>query len=171
MKINKKNIFFLSLVPLFSFFAKSASAVCPVCIVAVSTCVGFSRYFGVDDTISGVWIGGLLIALVFWTIDWLEKKNIKFIFRKILILLFWYGLSIGPLYYIEFIGHPANQLWGMDKLILGIIWGTAFFLISLRVDKKLREKNEGKVFFPFQKVVVPISALAILSVIFYFLTC
>lgn len=34
-----------------------AQAVCPVCTVAVGTGVGLSRWLGVDDTITGLWLG------------------------------------------------------------------------------------------------------------------
>lgn len=169
----KKNkiLIFLSCVFSFSFFANSVSAVCPVCVVAVSTCVGLSRYLGVDDTISGVWIGGLIFSMVTWTVSWLNAKNIRFIGRKALIFFSFYGLSIGPLYYTKFIGQATNKLWGMDKLMLGIFFGTVVFVSSFFVNAKLKEKNDGKVFFPFQKVVVPVVMLGILSGIFYFLTC
>lgn len=152
-------------------FARSAQAVCPVCVVAVSACVGLSQYLGIDDTISGLWIGGLLISMIIWTIDWLKRKNIKFYFRKILVAGLFYVFTIGPLYRSEMIGHPANKLWGMDKLLLGIISGSIFFLGAVFLNNYLKKKNNDKVFFPFQKVVVPVVTLGILSGIFYFLTC
>ena len=152
-------------------FARGAQAVCPVCVVAVSACVGLSQYLGIDDTISGLWIGGLLVSMISWTIDWLKRKNIKFYFRKILVIGLFYVFTIGPLYKSEMIGHPANKLWGMDKLLLGIILGSIFFLLAVFLNSYLKKKNGGKVFFPFQKVVVPVVMLGILSGIFYFLTC
>ncbi|HRY82678.1 MAG TPA: hypothetical protein P5232_03180 [Candidatus Moranbacteria bacterium] len=153
------------------FFAKPVLAVCPVCIVAVSACVGLSEYLGIDDSISGLWIGGLLVAMIIWTIDWLKKKDIKFYGRKILITLLFYVFTIGPLYRNKFIGNPTNKLWGMDKLLLGIILGSIFFLLAVFINNWLKKKNGGKVFFPFQKVAVPIAILGILNIIFYFLTC
>ncbi len=159
------------LLPTVTFlFARSAQAVCPVCVVAVSACVGLSQYLGIDDTISGLWIGGLLISMIIWTIDWLRRKNIKFYFRKILVAGLFYVFTIGPLYRSEMIGHPANKLWGMDKLLLGIISGSIFFLVAVFLNAYLKKKNGGKVFFPFQKVAVPVAMLGILSSIFYFLT-
>lgn len=152
-------------------FAHSAQAVCPVCVVAVSACVGLSQYLGIDDTISGLWIGGLLISMIIWTIDWLKRKNIKFYFRKILVAGLFYVFTIGPLYRSGIIGHPANKFWGIDKLLLGIILGSILFLVAIFLNSYLKKKNDGKVFFPFQKVVVPVVILVISSGIFYFLTC
>ena len=64
-----------------------------------------------------------------------------------------------------------NEIWGIDKLLLGIIFGSVFFLLAVFANDFLKKKNGGKVFFPFQKVVVPIVMLGILSGVFYFLTC
>jgi hypothetical protein len=39
--------------------------VCPVCTIAVAGGVGLCRYLGIDDLISGAWIGALLFSLFF----------------------------------------------------------------------------------------------------------
>ena len=68
----------------------------------------------------------------------------------------------------NFIGHPANKIWGMDKLIFGTIVGSLGFLFGIYLDKKQREFH-GKQFFQFQKVVFPVSALLLSSVTLYLL--
>ena len=146
-----------------------SEAVCPVCTIAVGTGVGLCRYLGIDDLISGAWIGGLSMSLVIWTIDWLNKRKIKFLFRKPLILIFWYAISIFPLYGLGIMGHPENKFWGIDKLLFGIISGSIVFLVSFLFHNFLLKKNQGKVFFPFQKVLIPVLFLLILSLIFYFI--
>jgi hypothetical protein len=151
-------------------FARSAQAVCPVCVVAVGAGVGLSRYLGVDDIISGLWIGGFIVSMIIWTIDYLQKKKIEFYGRKILVILLFYIFSVGPLWRSEIIGHPLNKIWGIDKLMLGIGTGSIFFLLAVFFNNFLKKKNSGKVYFPFQKVTVPIATIAILSGIFYFLT-
>lgn len=150
------------------FLGKISLAFCPVCTVAVGAGVGLSQYFGIDDLISGSWLGGFLMALTFWTIDFLNKRKIKFLFRKPLILIFWYSLSILPLYSLRFIGQSENKFWGRDKLLLGIIAGSLVFLFSFFFHNFLIKKNKGKVFFPFQKVIIPVFFLLVLSLIFYF---
>jgi len=144
-----------------------AVSVCPVCTIAVGAGVGLCRYLGIDDLISGTWIGGFLMSLTLWTIDWLNKKKIRFLFRKPLILIFFYFLTIFPLYLIDIIGHPENKFLGIDKLIFGIISGSIVFLISFLFHNFLIKKSGGKSFFPFQKVIIPILFLLITSLIFY----
>ena len=140
---------------------------CPVCTIAVAGGVGLCRYLGIDDLISGTWIGALLFSLFLWTIDWLNKRKIKFLFRKPLVFIFWYGLTIFPLMKIGIIGHPQNKFLGFDKLIFGIFSGTIVFLFSILFENYLRKKNQSKAYFKFQKVLIPILFLTILSLIFW----
>lgn len=155
---------FLLILPL------TVRAVCPICTVAVCASLGLSRWLGVDDTITGLWIGGLNISLIIWTIDWLNKKNVRFYGRKILTTAFYYTAILWPLYHYDFIGIVTNKLWGIDKLLLGIIIGSAGFLLGVLLYVYLKKKNNGQAYFPFQKVLMPVGVLIILSLIFYF-TC
>lgn len=105
----------------------------------------------------------------------MNKKNWRFKGREILITFFYYAITVWPLFYWEIggttiMGHPYNKMWGIDKLLIGIIVGSvAFFLSSIWYDY-LKAKNEGHAHFPFQKVAMPVAALAILSAVFYFVT-
>jgi small-conductance mechanosensitive channel len=62
------------------------------------------------------------------------------------------------------------MIWGIDKLLLGIMLGSATFFAGGIWYYHLKAKNNGHAYFPFQKVVMPVSTLIILSFIFYFLT-
>ena len=166
--MNKKSLIYLILLIFFSLsFAARAQAVCPICTIAVGAGVGLCRYLGIDDTISGTWIGGLIISLIAWTIDWLNKKNIRFLFRKILVAIFYYAIIIIPLYGWKIMGHPQNKLFGIDKLLVGIIAGSIAFILSILFNDFLKKKNQGKVYFPFQKVIIPLLFLIITSLIFW----
>ena len=147
--------------------AKAIAPICVVCTAAVSAGVGFTRWLGVDDTITGLWIGALALSVSLWTISWLSGKNIKFFGRQPLIFATYYAAIIWPLHYYDIAGHPLNKMWGIDKLILGIIIGTIGFIASVILNEHLKKKNGGKVYFPFQKVVVPVSSLALLSLVLY----
>lgn len=170
----------------FTFFAtsfvyllspSSAHAVCPVCTVAVIGGLGLSRFLGIDDSISGVWIGGLMLSISFWSVDWIIKKGyLKKLLNKvnsnILIGAFYlilYAITFIPMFMTNFIGHPVNKIWGIDKLVFGSIVGTIFFLIGFIADKKERQ-IKGKQLFQFQRVVFPVIALLIASIILYIAT-
>jgi len=182
--MKNKIIIFSSAALLLSFvMAPSALAVCPVCAIAVGACVGLSRYLGVDDLISGVWVGGLLMSLVLWTLIWLKSKNYQFSAKggsasggkgaKIILplstFILYYGLTIIPLYLTNFIGHPYNRIWGIDKLLLGTMIGSIIFLSSASLYDYLKKKNNNKAYFPFQKVAMPLFFLGLASLIIHLL--
>ena len=81
-----------------------------------------------------------------------------------------YLLVVLPLYFSGIIGHAANVFWGTDKLLLGILIGSVLFGFSVATDKLLRATNNSKVYFPYQKVILPAFFLFIGSVIFYLIT-
>ncbi|MDP3994707.1 MAG: hypothetical protein Q8P91_02670, partial [bacterium] len=146
---------------------------CPVCTLAVGAGLGLSRYLGIDDAVSGVWAGGLVISVSVWFCDWLKKKNYDFLkaikgrYLIYLSVLFWTIFTYLPLWRIGIIGHPFNVIWGIDKLIFGSIVGAISFLLAIFTDKKVR-KIKGRQLFNYQKVVFPVSFLVISSLLIYF---
>ena len=168
--LNKNKITLTSIISLAGiFFAQTALAVCPVCVVGVSAGLGLARWLKIDDTITGLWIGGLTIAMVMWTIEWFNKKNIKFWGRDILTFIVYYATVIWPLHSIEVIGNQYHTIWGMDKLILTIFIGSIAFFGFEKWYRAMRAKN-GKSLFRYQKVVWAWLPLVILSIFFFFLT-
>ncbi len=163
---------YLAFVALAAFGATPAQAVCPVCVVAVGAGLGLSQYLGIDDTVAGVWVGGLLAAISFWTIDWFNRKNwlsTQKLLRDILIFIFYYGLTIWPLWTQGLVGHPINRLLGVDKLLLGVIVGS-LALAGASAWYEWMKKSRGKPHFPYEKVALPFGSLVVFSLIFYFLT-
>lgn len=155
---------------IFLIFPHSALAVCPICTLAVGAGLGLSRWIGIDDTITGIWIGGLVLSSGIWLSSWISKKGINFPHRdffSVLVILF---LVIVPLYFSSMIGIPGNTFWGVDKILLGSIFGFFAFLLGIWLDNWLRTKNNGKFLFYYQKVIVPVFLLAFVSFVFYFLT-
>jgi hypothetical protein len=122
--------------------------------------------------VTSIWIGGLILSSSLWTIDWLERKykaKTKFKYLTPAVTLAFYLLVLVPLFFTKIIGHPLNTFWGIDRILLGTFFGSVAFLAGLYLDKKVREVK-GKQLFNFQKVVFPVSALVIFSLLFYFLT-
>lgn len=167
--MNNRKILFLGLFFSGFFWANAAKAVCPVCVVAIGTCVGLSRWLGVDDTISGAWIGALLVAMILWTLMEMKKKSWSFSFDMVIVSLVYYLLIFVPLYYSGIIGHPLNKVFGIDKIIFGTAVGTAIFLLAHWFNLYLKNKNNGKVYFPYQKVVIPLLFLLAVSLLFHFI--
>ena len=157
---------------------KVALAVCPLCTIAVAAGVGLSRYLGIDDTITGLWVGALTLSMAFWNINWFEKKKINFKFRSTITVLAYYLIVIFPLWGMGIMGNKlgalktfgTNSLFSVDKLSLGILVGSIAFWTSVEWYAHLKAKNNGHAHFPFEKVVIPNALLVILSFAFFFLT-
>ena len=168
-------VFCLLLTTNYSLLTTRAYAVCPVCTIAVGAGLGLSRYLGIDDTISGIWIGGFILSSSFWLIDWMKKRvknyDLRFKNKEILIFALMYALVILPLWRGKIIGNPFNTileiLRGIDKLVFGIVVGSIVFLFGMWADKKVR-KIKGKQLFQYQKVVFPVASLVIVSLLIYY---
>jgi len=152
----------------FLILPKITLAFCPVCTVAVGAGVGLAEWLGIDDLISGLWIGAFTVSLIIWTINWLNGKNIKFKGRKILISLEYYLIIILPLWWKGIMGHPFNKFCGVDKLFFGIISGSILFSAGLMTHSYLRQKNGGKSYFKGQKIALSVIFLIIASLVLYF---
>ncbi len=144
-------------------FSRQALAVCPVCTIAVGSGLGLLRAFGVDDIISGLWLGALVVSSILWFLDWMNRKNYNFKFKKIIIWVSFYLLFIYPLYLMGYGGESMFPL--VDRLLLGVIIGSVVFLLSIAADHYLRKINENKVVFLYQKVIVPVAFLFIASIV------
>lgn len=145
-------------------------AFCPVCTVAVAGGVGLAQYLGIDDTVTGVWVGGLTVSLIAWTLVWFDKKNIHFHGRKIITIVSYYALIVAPLFFTGILGHVLNKIWGIDRLLVGIIAGSIVFLIAGLWYESMKRKNNNHAYFPYQKVVMSVGSLIIVSGLFYILT-
>lgn len=159
-----------------SLFAQTVYAVCPICTVAVGAGLGLSRWLGIDDAVSGVWVGGIVLSSSFWLIDWLEKKNFKNLlfyykikYKNWLVVALMYFIVLVPLWTSQMIGHPFNTILGVDKLVFGTVIGSLAFLSGMYLDKRVREVK-GKQFFNFQKVAFPLGALILASVLLFLIT-
>lgn len=144
--------------------AAQALAVCPLCTVAVAGGAVFLREYGIDDTITGLWYGALVLSSALWFISWLDKKQYGFRFKKTVSIVGMYILLVAPLYLTKIMLQPQNMVWGVDKLIWGTALGTIVFALAVRSDARLRHINEGHVVIQYQKIIIPVVYLTVVSV-------
>jgi len=173
MKNNmKKAKIILPLLGLGMLGASTAQAICPICTLVVSSGVGLSRYLGVDDSVSGLWVGGLTVSAIVWTLEWMEKKKINFRGRAAVTVAGYYAFVLSSFYFTNLISNPIKTICACatDKLFLGIVVGSAGFWMGAGWYYFLKERNGGRAYFPFQKVVFPVTPLILTSVFFYYLT-
>jgi len=158
----------LSFILLFSLLGTGlAQAVCPVCTVAVAGMLGLSRWLGVDDFITSLWIGGLALSVTAWSWNYLKKRDKLSGLNGALAFIAVYAATFVPLYWLKYIGAPLNKIWGQDKIVMGIIAGTVVFWLGTFLNSALKKRNEGKVYVKFQRVILPVSFLLIASFAYY----
>ncbi|MFA6963216.1 MAG: hypothetical protein WC227_00670 [Patescibacteria group bacterium] len=147
-----------------------AFAICQVvCPIVVASTLTLLEKYGIDNTISGLWIGGALLLSSIITIDWIKKWKSHWSINLAVFTLFYAGTFL-PLYFKHIIGDPTKVLWGMDKTLLGVVVGSIFFYLGDWAYRIIKAKNGGKAWFPFQKAVMPLIPIAIFSWIFYLIT-
>ena len=171
MKKSFKLFVFLTVPGLALLLPNPALAVCPVCTAAVIAGLGLSRWLGVDDTVSGIWIGGVLLSSSLWLASWLKTKfpSKPLISNPLLIIAATYLLVFIPLALTDIVGHPFNRLWGIDKLVLGTFFGSVAFWFGTLLDKRVR-KIKGKQLFNYQKIIFPVVLLLLSSLVLWLLT-
>ena len=174
-------IFFLALsfLALKFVFPSLASAHCPLCVGGAAIGLSVARFLGIDDAITGLWLAALLGAASFWLDGYLAKKVKipKNILRPALYIIV-FTLTIWSFYALNdyvvsnfrfyLINKHVGNILGVDKLPFGMIVGGAVFYLVDIVDNLLIKRN-GKVFFPYQRVIVSLGAILILSLALYLL--
>ena len=163
---------FLALALVFGnfFFISSpvkAVAPCAVCVVAVSSGLVVSRALGIDDALVGIWVGALLLSIAGFTGSWIKKRWSNFSAPNLVAYAATYLLTI-PFF---FIFGLFGEVWYQSNLLFGMVIGTILLFIGLIIDKFLRSfRQDGKGFFPFQKVIVPVGLLSLGTLLTWFLT-
>lgn len=151
-------------------FATAANAFCPVCTVAVGAGLEGARVLGVADIITGLWAGGLMLSLAAWTANYMYAHGVRSRLAYLLNYIVYYGL-LALIYFLP-VGHPtlkfnATTMWGVDQFLLGAIIGSLVFWLAGKWYERIKARNGGHAWFPFQKVVWPLGALAITTLVFW----
>ena len=139
---------------------------CPVCAVVIVSGLSMSRFLGVKDCVVGIWLGALLLAISSGLVLLLKKKNINNIFLNILIYILDYCMLI-PLYIGEVpqLIFNAKTILFIDEFLFSVLSGSLILFSSSKLYYYTKNKN-GKPHFPFEKVVLPIVNLIVLSIVF-----
>lgn len=160
---------FTLLTALFMSGQASANPACPVCTIAIGASLSIARKMGVDDCIVGIWAGAFLAIIGYWLIRWFDKKNWQFRFRDPLLMILSVG-SIGFMYLGELHYDPSViGIFYLDSFLFAAILGALTFIGAMRFYEWMKYQNGGHAHFPFEKVVVPLLAVFILSLIFNYL--
>ncbi|MEW6295240.1 MAG: hypothetical protein AB1467_02995 [Candidatus Diapherotrites archaeon] len=161
--MNKALIAFASLVLLLSI-ASFASAHCPLCTGAAAGAVAAARFYGVDDAIVGVWLGAFIISTALWFDRILKKRYIPMQTFSIIILAL--VMTLVPFYFAGLFGGMHKTLFGIDRLFVGIVSGSILTYLGFILSNEIKKENK-KVLFPFQSIILTFAILLIASLMFW----
>lgn len=147
-------------------FPLSVYAQCPVCVVTVGGGLFIAKKLGIDDLLVSIWLSALNTAIAFWFASFMKNKLLKNGFGW---TIAFYLLTVGTLFVTKQIGHKYNTFLGFDKVVAGITVGFIISLGAIIIDRIIRIKNNGKVLFNYQKVVIPFVLLLATTLIFMFI--
>lgn len=147
-------------------FIKPVYAQCPVCVITVGGGLLIAKKLGIDDLLVSIWLSGLNSTIAFWLSSKMKNKSLD---KPFLWSIGFYVITVVYLILSKQIGYSKNTFLGIDKIMFGLTLGFILFLISFFTDKTIRKKNNGKVLFYYQKVVIPLTLLIIITIIFSFL--
>ena len=179
--MKKLLIFIFSMITALFLALPFVSAHCPLCTAAVGTGVAVTRFYGVDDSIVGLWIGAFVISIALWFDKELKKRNKKIKFQGPILAILSFVLTVVPFYIGGLItsfsmvrSMPEHHsmlglgVLGIDKLLIGIIVGSVLSYLWMNFGSKIRNKKR-KLYVPFQTIILTVVTLIVFSLIFYFI--
>ena len=153
-------VLFATLLP----FTAMANPACPICTIAVGAGLDIARRLGVPDSIVGLWAGALLTLLGYWTLKFMDKKGWCFRGRDTLVI----ALSVAMIgfVYLGTVKYNPVSICGMfvmDPVLFGTLCGALIFILTSKLYQWMKNKNGGHAHFPFEKVVLPVVVLTLVS--------
>ena len=135
----------------------------PVCAIGIASGLAISRWLGIDDLTLGLWIGALILSFSIQFNIFLGKKGKSFPLSFWVIFLGTSALSFLPI--LKTLLVDPSCIFGIPRVILGSILGALILFIVDKVNLLIIDRHNKKVYFYYQKAIIPIIALIIISMI------
>ncbi len=153
------------------FLIPNVLAHCPLCTAATGAAVAVTRWYGLDDSIVGVFVGGMVVATGLWFNNLAKKFNKgkeHLQFQSGIFLLLSFILTIITFYFADLMG-PSNtfKIFGIDRILFGTIIGIIASFTAFKFHDMLRVFNRNRNYFPYQSILVLILMLAVSSSVLY----
>ena len=144
--------------------AAVANPACPICTIAIGAGVGVAESLGVPSVVVGIWAGALLTLLGYWMIKFFDKRGWKFWGRDVLLI----GVSVAMIgfAYVGDLQYTPQEIWSviyLDPILFGALLGMVVLIVVEKLYEWMKRKNGGHAHFPFERVVLPVVALALVS--------
>jgi len=134
----------------------------PLCTIGIAGGLQISHWLGINDLTLGLWIGALILSLSVQFNRFLIRKGRSFKFSFWLILLLTFIFSFLPL--VDYFRQgKVSLLWGIPQVIIGAIGGGLVLYFTDKINNTIIKKHHGKVYFYYQRTIVPIVVLILFS--------
>ncbi len=158
--MKKRIVLFL----LLALLPQAAYAHCPLCTAATGGAVAAARFYGLDDTIVGIWIGAFAISTALWFDRMIKKEYVQF--QRLIIILLSFTLTVVPFYLSGLMGAQASTIFGIDKMFFGALAGSMVSYFAFSMSKRIKSERKKRL-FPFQSMAIAFLLLTLTSVIFW----
>ncbi|HIG97715.1 MAG TPA: hypothetical protein HA230_05225 [Candidatus Aenigmarchaeota archaeon] len=139
---------------------------CPLCTAATGAAVAVTRLYGIDDMIIGSLIGAFIISTALWFNNVLLKRNHRKAYlpmQQHIISLASFLLTAVSFYIGGLFNSPVSAyLVGVDKLFLGLLFGTFLTLFGFELHQIIRKKH-GKNHLPMQAIWIVMALIIIFN--------
>ncbi len=170
MKNKISKLFLMGIILVFAIINVSyVSAHCPLCTGATIAGVGLTRAWGLDDSIVGVFVGGMIISTALWLENISQKrinkgnKRLRIVSYIVLVSV----LTLVSFYYAGLFGlGNTYRIFGIERILFGTISGGVVSLGIFYLSIYLKDKNNGKTLFSYQTMVLSLAALIFNAVLF-----
>ncbi|MBI4021383.1 MAG: hypothetical protein HY369_04005 [Candidatus Aenigmarchaeota archaeon] len=151
-------------------FLPPVRAHCPLCLGAVGIAASTATYYGVDQSVVGLFWGAMGISTGLWILAHLRKRWVRF--QTQLVIVGSILLAVLPLFalpadslYVPLLlaGEPGsllNRVYWVNKLVVGGIIAVPVTLFAWRAHLLIKQVRH-RVLFPFQGVVLTVSLLLV----------
>lgn len=136
----------------------------PVCAIGIASGLGISSWLGINDITLGLWIGALILSLSIQFNIFLTRKGKSFPFSFWVILLSSWILSFLPIL-INLDKYTSCIICGFPEIICGSILGILTLFLVDKANLFVIDKHNKKVYFYYQKIIIPVIGLIIASMI------
>lgn len=136
---------------------------CPLCTGATIIGVGITRSLGFDDSIVGVFVGGMIISTALWADKILKKRNLgkgNDKLRLLSLIILTSILTLLTFYYAGLFGRGNEfRIFGIESILVGSFSGGILSMAAFYFSNHLKNKNGGKVLFNYQTMIISLTVL------------
>lgn len=166
----------LALIFFLSSQVQVVSAMCPLCVAGAAVGLSLARYYGLDDTVTGLWLGALVVSTALWiTIlirNMMRKRKIRFIpFQDVIVFIGIAAATIVPFYSAGFFNGMTGMtdtIFGINKLVIGVVIGSIITFFGPPLSNFIKRRRKSV--FPYQTILLTLGLLAAFSLLFWYLT-